>query len=240
MGLFKKPDMKKLRQEKNLKGLIKALKYTKDADIQQDAAAALGHMKDTKAIDALIKVLKNKNYEDRVREAAGHSLGMIGDTQAVEPLIQILQDKDGIISRQMYLDGLGMIKDDRVIDYLVQVLREKDDSTDQTRAATALFKFGKIAIGPLIQVLKDETAAGAQNAVIALRNIGGDEAMEGIKQAFDHPDFKVRAKAAEAIGDIGGSKAEETLKKALQDESDFVKMYARKALTKLNARDKTK
>jgi len=45
-GLFK-PNVERLQEEKNVKGLIKALRY-KDSDVRREAAEALGKIGDTR------------------------------------------------------------------------------------------------------------------------------------------------------------------------------------------------
>ncbi len=61
--------------------------------LRENAAMALGRLKDTMALDALIAALSNKNFF--LREYAAESLGQIGDRRAVEPLIGILDDRWG-------------------------------------------------------------------------------------------------------------------------------------------------
>jgi len=57
MALFGPPDIQKLRAKNNIDGLIKALSYTKDSSIPPKAIFALGASKNSKAVDALIKVI---------------------------------------------------------------------------------------------------------------------------------------------------------------------------------------
>ena len=64
MGIFDrlfKPNVKRLKEEKNVKGLIKALRH-KDGYVRRDAAEALGKIGEP-AVEPLIQALKD---EDRL------------------------------------------------------------------------------------------------------------------------------------------------------------------------------
>jgi HEAT repeat protein len=69
--------------------LIKDLK-NESWQIRWDAAAALGEMKDPRAIEPLRAALKDEN--SYVRMTAARSLGMIDDPRVIEPLIEALKD----------------------------------------------------------------------------------------------------------------------------------------------------
>jgi HEAT repeat protein len=61
-----------------------------DAQVRQAAAAALGSLKDAKAVDPLIARLTDDNPQ--VRWTAAEALGSLGDAKAVDPLIARLTD----------------------------------------------------------------------------------------------------------------------------------------------------
>ncbi|MEM5813446.1 MAG: HEAT repeat domain-containing protein [Candidatus Aenigmatarchaeota archaeon] len=63
-------------KKRNVKGLIKALKY-KDSNIRISAAQALGEIKDERAVKPLIQALKDENKE--VREIAEEALEAINE-----------------------------------------------------------------------------------------------------------------------------------------------------------------
>ena len=56
---FSKLDIKKLKEKKDVKGLIKALKY-EDSHIRMFAAVALGEIGDERAVAPLIQSLKDE------------------------------------------------------------------------------------------------------------------------------------------------------------------------------------
>jgi len=62
MGIFYKlfkPNVEKLKKERNVNGLIKALRH-KDSLIRLRAAEALGSIRDKKAVEPLIQALKDE------------------------------------------------------------------------------------------------------------------------------------------------------------------------------------
>ena len=58
-----------------------------------------GESKDPRAVEALVKALKDKDRN--VREAAAGSLGRIGDASAVDALLEALKDYDQCVRRAM-------------------------------------------------------------------------------------------------------------------------------------------
>jgi len=57
-----KPDIEKMKANKDVEGLIKALK-DEDKDVRWGAAAALGYIGDARALEPLTKALKDKNKD---------------------------------------------------------------------------------------------------------------------------------------------------------------------------------
>jgi HEAT repeat protein len=83
-------DMEKMREKKDVKGLIKALGSEQSLDMHDRAAVALGFIGDRSAVGPLIKALTDESTA--VRRDAAMALGRIGDNRAVEPLKKALND----------------------------------------------------------------------------------------------------------------------------------------------------
>jgi HEAT repeat protein len=86
MSPFRTPDIKKMKEKKNIKGLIKALRH-EEGRIRADAAEALGDLADPTAVLPLCQALKVGSVGEKVLKA----LSKIGDTRAIEPLTSYLQ-----------------------------------------------------------------------------------------------------------------------------------------------------
>jgi hypothetical protein len=87
MGFFEwlsRPNVKRLEENNDVEGLIRALGYEKNSVVRIQAAQALGKIGDPRAVDPLIAALKDYSLCDTVAEA----LGEIGDPRAVVPLIE--------------------------------------------------------------------------------------------------------------------------------------------------------
>jgi len=66
MGIFDlfRPYIRRMKENKDVHGLINALKY-KDRDVQRRSAEALGLIGDKRAVEQLINTLKDKDLEVR-------------------------------------------------------------------------------------------------------------------------------------------------------------------------------
>ena len=91
MALFGPPNIEKLKEKRNVKGLIKALGYEKDESVRNAAVDALKEIGDP-AVDGLISSLADNN--SYVRIGAAGALGDIGSPKAVEPLCKVLENED--------------------------------------------------------------------------------------------------------------------------------------------------
>ena len=98
-----KLDIKALKEKKDVKGLIKALKYG-DSNIRMFAAIALGEIGDERAVEPLILSLKDE--EQVVQNEVLKSLVKIGDP-AVDTLITALKDEKLEEGVNLFLLKLG-------------------------------------------------------------------------------------------------------------------------------------
>ncbi|MEZ4728649.1 MAG: HEAT repeat domain-containing protein [Caldilineaceae bacterium] len=88
-----------------------------DTGTRYRAAKVLGHIRDARALEQLVELLKDGDY--RVRQRALQSLIAIGKP-AVEPLLLLLTDKDDKACVAA-IRGLGKIGDPRAIEPLMQI-----------------------------------------------------------------------------------------------------------------------
>ena len=131
MGISGGPNIEELKANKDVQGLISALK-DKDPMVRGDAAEVLGKIGDSRAVEPLIEALK-----DIVQFIAIESLRKIGEP-AIEPLIKALKNKDTLI-RSGAAKALGKIGDKRAIESLTEALKYGDIFV-RSAAAEALEK----------------------------------------------------------------------------------------------------
>ena len=119
MGFLGPPDIKKLKEKKNVKGLIKALNYKKEEKVRRGAAEALGQLGDPRAVEPLIKALGD--FDGSVCESAAKALGELGDDRAVDPLLKVLGDSvDGFVCRRSAAEALRKLGDPRSVEQLLE------------------------------------------------------------------------------------------------------------------------
>jgi len=116
------------------------------------AARALGMIRDSGAVEPLIKLL-NSNDKD-IKKAAADALASIGDKRAVEPLIKMLNDDDHDVRRSA-VNTLNSFKDPRVIKPYISSLK---DGWSRWEISEGLVSLGEPAVEPLIAAL--DTYAG--------------------------------------------------------------------------------
>ncbi|MEW5945385.1 MAG: HEAT repeat domain-containing protein, partial [bacterium] len=82
-----------LRAAEAVEKLIRMLMFDEtDKEVQIEVVNALNKTGDDRAVEPLITVLKEDDWELRWR--AIHALGRLGDERAVEPLLEMLEDDD--------------------------------------------------------------------------------------------------------------------------------------------------
>jgi HEAT repeat protein len=86
------PDIARLQRQGNIDQLVEALNDAEDAPIRAEAAAALGELEASGAIDPLIDRLEDQI--PAVRQAAALGLCRIQDPRIIEPAIDLLHLED--------------------------------------------------------------------------------------------------------------------------------------------------
>ena len=191
-------DVKKLKQSRNIQGLILALK-NRDPKIQYDAAEALGDMGDTMAVEPLVTALKNDEYSG-VRWKAAEALSKIGPP-SVEALIGTLRHHDDDVRWKAAI-ALGEIGDPRAIKPLISLLCDEDRFV-KSHAALALGTIGEPAVNPLIRALHEGDGNLRWGAAIALGKIRDPRAIEPLIRALADKYENVRAESATSLAAMG-------------------------------------
>ncbi|GAB1540027.1 hypothetical protein NUACC21_26960 [Scytonema sp. NUACC21] len=201
-----------------------------DSDVRSSAARALGEIKDTQAVTALIYALNDEN--SFVRRIAADALGKIKDIQAVTALIHALNHEDFSV-RSSAAIALGKIKDPQAVAVLIHALND-EDSDVRSSAARALGEIKDTqAVAVLIHALNDEDSSVRRSAADALGKIKDIQAVAALIHALNDEDSDVRSSAARALGKIKDTQAVAALIHALNDENSFVRESAADALGKI-------
>ena len=148
-----------LKDERAAGPLLTALS-DENAEIRLQAAAALGALKNSKAVEKLKEILENPLEPDNVRAAAVTALGNIGDKSAADILIRALDIRVGNIAKDASI-ALGKLESEAAIPKLIAILEDKRIPLD---ASTALLA----------------NASARTKAARALGTIGGPRAAEAL------------------------------------------------------------
>jgi len=192
MGLFGPPNVGRMKAKGDVRGLIEALSYRKDAAIRKSAADALVGI-GVPAVAPLSDALKHE--DSAVRLAAADALGRIGNADAVAPLLLAREDRETSVreAASAALVGIGRPAAERCIALL-------GDSSGDLRAKAAR------ALALVVTKLEDSALrARAIDLLLAALNdnptFGGglDSALEQVFTDLEDP--AVRARAVEGIAD---------------------------------------
>jgi HEAT repeat protein len=226
LGFFRKrqPDIKAMKQARDINGLISLLDH-ENFDIQWHAADALGSL-GPDAIPSLVNALNDRSVNTRV--GAIEALAAIRDTRAVDPLAFLLTSEENSETRWAAALALGEIGDKKSISNLIQALHDKDryvrygaakaleqlewqpeNDADKAYYLLALQnwddvrKIGKPATGPIISLLKEMHPATRAKMVELLGSIGGPDAKTACDFILQDPDGNVRWNAVLASKKCG-------------------------------------
>lgn len=190
----------------DLEYLINLL-HARDSKVRRNAAFALGHLGDSRAVEPLINLLSDSDLA--VCHEAAVGLGYLGDSRAVEPLVSILKYDDIPHGAIVALAQLGEVS----VDSLVVLL---EDSNDRVRrnAIWALVELGDIGItNILIHLLKDSDNGVRRDTAWALGELGDGGVVEPLVGMLQDISLRVQQAAAKSLDKIGTPEALEAVQK---------------------------
>lgn len=200
MSIFGKPNINKLKEQKNTDGLIKALSY-KDYTVRYAAAEALSQLSDSRVIDRLIESIRSDM--DGAFDAALVEIG----APAVEPLIAALEDgRNTDIIRV-----LGRIGDPCAVDALIAALDLKDGYYC-SRIVRALGERGEPhAIDPMLAVLELNDYVTNEECINALGHFDDPSVVDALIRVLPENRSKRRELAAKTLVKIDTFEARKAL-----------------------------
>jgi len=178
-----KPDVKKVEKEKDVEGLIEALRYEDNYYVRIAAAKALGEIGDKRAVEPLIGALKDEAAYVEIEAAI--ALGKIGDIRAADHLVSALKSRYGTLQLEA-AKSLGKMgwkpkNSAEMVSYLMakgprlMINEEWDDLKDA----------GEPAIQLLVQVLTAGNWFDRWKAAEMLGEIGGETAHKALTEALE-------------------------------------------------------
>jgi len=210
-NLFK-PDVENLQRNRDVNGLIEALK-NRDEHTRAHASYALGEIRAHEAIDPLIAVVLTD--APLVRYEAARSLGILNDPKAIPALIENF--KYGV-----FCDPLSNnLTDAYGNPYTGSKNIGSTFSDVHNNAKAALVDFGETAVLPLLNVLNDKSPFVRAFAANVLGVIKDQRALEPLCNLMTDNHSFVRGAVVWSLGNFGGEKAIQCLKNAEKIETDY-------------------
>ena len=245
--IFGPPKIEKLKAQRNIKGLAKALFYDHHFGISYAAAEALELVGDETAVASLIKALELPDVH--LRTLVARALGRIGDKTAVDPLMGALTSPN----RRMLEEQIAEIQsgEQPIADLLEPLVPDLQANSALRLAATETFmqdderknddEARREAAGMFLNSLVKERPRIRQHAAGLLRSMVKDLDEEILRQravlrheaVIREENEAVRA-AARALGELGDPRARQPLQALLADPDEQVVRDAAYALNQLN------
>lgn len=195
MRLFKR-NMQKMREEKDVPGLIRALN-DKSLETRNDAAQALGERADSRSVMPLIQSIKD------------------ADVNFLECLVRTTKEYEKLTQRMKERRTAGRLTHGKLQNNMAEyarldaAVRDRQREAKQTvdTATAALVMIGAPAVDRLIEALKEtkESFHGRQAIARALGEIGDPRAIEPLTELLNDPGPLVREAAAKALEKMRGS-----------------------------------
>ncbi|MBI4650010.1 HEAT repeat domain-containing protein [Candidatus Desantisbacteria bacterium] len=205
-------------------------------DCELSAIKRLGEIRDKRAVNPLIKLIKNDSTDIKI--ASIQALGEIGDTQAVEPLIDVFKNDLNKYVLMTVRAALSKLKknDEPVLNYFTPFTQNKDKDL-RVYAARSLGNAGdKDAADILINMLKDKEISVRDSAAEALGKIGDKRAVEPLITLLKNDTTNIILTSIQALEKLNDKRAINPIVEVLKDtnKDKKIKEYAGKALKNIS------
>ena len=128
---------------------------------------------------------------------------------------------------------LILLLDRRSIPILIKILGYLDTISARKTIVNILGKVGIADVPAVTRGLGDDRWYVVRNIVIALRNIGDNEAKQRLLKILSHKDVRVRREVIKSLAQIGGAELPGILKQALDDPDLTIRQTALNAISHL-------
>lgn len=238
LGL-RKPDIKKMEREGDIKGLTRLLKFEQEESVRREAAFAIGKITGPNSAEVQNGIIEESVIEfidslksDDVKEQrhAARELVDIG-SPAVKYLLKSLEDENWKI-RLYASEILGNIRDKEAVHGLILRLGDENSGV-RSKSMLALVEIGESSIDPLINALSNDNWQIRRHAAESLGVIGNKNAVKPLIESLNDKNSEVQKTVAESLGSIGDKRAVIPLENILNNDNLEVQDAVSKALDKL-------
>ena len=180
------------------------------------AARALGDMKDSTAVDGLLRYTDDPDY--RIRAGTVVALGKIGDPRGIDAAVKALGDDDYLV-RLDAATALSMFADPNTIDILIDALSDSYFGV-RYKAAEALGNIGEPSVAPVINALSlIEERRSFYMLIEIAGNLKDDKLIKPLSEILKSEDPLARAVVVEALGKFESKRVKKILRKLRNKET---------------------
>ena len=199
-----------------------AVPYIVDALAETDpfkrrlAVRALGEMKDSTAVDGLLRYTDDKDF--RIRAGTVAALGKIGNPRGIDAAVKAIGDDDYLV-RIDAATALAMFADPGTIDILIKTLSDSYFGV-RYKAAEALGNIGKPSVDPVISALSSTENKTVFYVLIEIAGVlNDDKLIKLLSDILESNDPLARAVTVEALGKFESSEVKKILRKLKDKET---------------------
>jgi len=216
--------LSKIRSEKSVDGLLKALDNTKlDDRIKRYILQSLGNVESERVMKPLIRYLGHDDWA--IRCAVLRSLGQIGGETAEEAAIVALKDKPRYVVESA-IAVLGQMKSTRAPAHLIEILGDRK-GMGRIKVSRALAEIGEPSVDAIVSSMRNDMDREISwHLVKALGQINSDAAIEPLVQALKSRNWMVRNEAAVSLARINSRISIKPLRRLLESGHDNSRMQA--------------
>ncbi|MBI4641397.1 MAG: HEAT repeat domain-containing protein [Candidatus Tectomicrobia bacterium] len=181
------------------------MEFSASWEIQKKALEALREIGDERAVNAVIHLLENDDYED-LQELGFRLLAKRSGAQARNFLLRQLKEGNRL-ARRRAAKALEQVKEPDVVQALIKTLLDKDSDVRISAARALAEKGDSSVVVPLILLLKDPSAEVRREASTVVAKLRGEEVVEQLLLLLDDEQKSVQQQAVRLLGDRGESQA---------------------------------
>ncbi len=233
----------------------------------ENANYVLCRIGNLKAVEAVIRALRNPEFHHRVRAYAAQALGEMESEEHSGPLIEALQTDSHWWVRNSAVGSLGKIGSEKSVDPLIGALQDEnpyvrraavsvlgemkpakavqpligvlgdEDWKIRLKTPEVLVGFGRKTEELLLEALRDEDEWVKVGAVHVLGRIESEKSVSPLISLLEYRERRVRDEAAVALGRIKSDRAAAPLIGLLRHEMSYIREEAAWVLGEMRSKD---
>ncbi len=216
---------------KAIPALLQELKRG-NAAVQANAATALGRLRATEAVDALIELAVKRQNKNALA-----ALGAIGDQRALPVLLNAFKSTNPAL-RSVAAAALGRLGHRDAVTLLAQAFTTEKSDSVRGAIVSALGELGDPHALPALRgALTAKGASYREELAWALGHCGDATVVPDLQTLLDDREERVRFAAAMGLAEIGDAASAQALRVKLTDAEENTRIAAAFALAFLDAKE---